>query len=66
MSYKIWTVGELKDILTYLGKELDGDKTPVYSGDFEGNFTHGYHEVMLDSANRAIFLGYEMHESIDD
>ena len=66
MSYEVLTVGKLKRMLTALGKEFDGDKTPVYTGDFEGNFLHGKHEIMRDNEHRAIFLGYEMHESIEE
>ena len=66
MSYEVLTVGKLKKMLTALGKEFDGDKTPVYSGDFEGNYLHGKHEIMIDREHRAIFLGYEMHESIEE
>ena len=66
MSYKTITVGELKKLLTQIGKEFDGDKTPVYTGDFEGNYLHGKHEVMKDAEHRAVFIGYEMHESIEE
>ena len=66
MAYEVLTVGKLKKMLTALGKEFDGDKTPIYTGDFEGNFLHGMHEVMRDNEHRAIFLGYEMHESIEE
>lgn len=66
MSYEVLTVGKLKRMLTALGKEFDGDNTPVYTGDFEGNYLHGKHEIMRDNEHRAIFLGYEMHESIEE
>lgn len=65
MSYEKLTVGKLKRILTMIGKEYDGDKTPVYTGDFECNCLHGLHEVMKDDMHRAVFIGYEMHESIE-
>ena len=65
MAYEVLTVGKLKKILTTLGKQFDGDNTPIYSGDFEGNCLHGMHEVMIDTDHNAIFLGYEMHESIE-
>lgn len=66
MAYEVLTVGKLKRLLTQIGKEFDGDKTPVYTGDFEGNYTHGKHEVMVDEQLRAVFIGYEMHENFDD
>lgn len=66
MSYEVLTVGKLKRMLTALGKEFDGDNTPIYTGDFEGNYLHGKHEIMRDNEHRAIFLGYEMHESIEE
>ena len=66
MSYEVLTVGKLKRMLTALGKEFDGDNTPVYTGDFEGNYLHGRHEIMRDNEHRAIFLGYEMHENIEE
>ena len=66
MAYEVLTVGKLKRMLTALGKEFDGDNTPIYTGDFEGNYLHGKHEIMRDNEHRAIFLGYEMHESIEE
>ena len=66
MAYEVLTVGKLKRMLTALGKEFDGDNTPIYTGDFEGNYLHGKHEIMKDNEHRAIFLGYEMHESIEE
>jgi hypothetical protein len=66
MSYGILTVGKLKKLLTAIGKEYDGDDTPVYTGDFECNCLHGKHEVMKDDDHRAIFIGYEMHENLYD
>lgn len=65
MPYEKLTVGKLKKILTKIGKEFDGDNTPVYTGDFECNCLHGMHEVMTDPEHRAVFIGYEMHESIE-
>lgn len=66
MTYEMLTVGKLKELLTEYGKKFYGDDTPVYTGDFEGNYTHAKHEVMTDSNLRAIFIGYEMHEDIGD
>lgn len=66
MAYEVLTIGKLKKLLTQIGKEYDGDKTPVYSGDFEGNFTHMKHALMKDDSLRAVFLGYEMHENMGD
>ena len=66
MAYETLTVGKLKKLLTQIGKEFDGDKTPVYSGDFECNYLHGKHEVTSDPEHRAVFIGYEMHENLND
>lgn len=66
MAYETLTVGKLKRLLTKFGKEFDGDKTPVYTGDFECNYLHGKHEVQIDREHRAIFIGYEMHENLED
>ena len=66
MAYGTLTVGKLKRILTQIGEMYDGDNTPVYSGDFECNCLHGKHEVMRDDEHKAVFIGYEMHESIND
>lgn len=66
MAYETLTVGKLKRLLTNLSKRFDGDDTPIYSGDFECNYLHGKHEVMVDEEHRAIFLGYEMHETIEE
>ena len=66
MTYEILTVGKLKKILTEIGEQFDGDETPVYSGDFEGNCLHEKHEVQVDEEHRAVFIGYEMHENIED
>lgn len=65
-NYKTLTVGELKKLLTEIGKKYYGDKTPVYTGDFEGNYVHGKHEVMHDDDLKAVFIGYEMHENLFD
>ena len=66
MTYEILTVGKLKKILTESGEQFDGDETPVYTGDFEGNCLHEKHEVQVDNEHRAVFIGYEMHENIED
>ena len=66
LEYKTLTVGELIKDLKEMSKEYIGDETPVYTGDLEGNYTHGKHELMYDSEHQAIFIGYEMHESIDE
>ena len=66
-NYKTFTIKELIKILTALAKEMPkGYNTPVYSGDFEGNYTHIKHEIMRDEENGAVFLGYEMHENYGD
>ena len=64
-TYKTYTVKELIGVLKEYAKELPkGINSPVYSGDFEGNYTHILHEPMLDKENGALFLGYEMHEDM--
>ena len=66
-DYKQITV---RDIVELVKNEPDnfpkGLDTPIASGDFEGNYLHCLHELMntsLESGERAVFIGYEMHES---
>lgn len=67
MAYKTWTVNELIAELRRVAKEMPkGLDSPVYSGDFECNYLHGQHEIMKDEENDAVFIGYEMHESIQE
>lgn len=66
MAYETLTIGKLKRMLDTLGERYYGDDTPVYTGDFEGNYTHAKHEVMADDTLKAVFIGYEMHEDIND
>ena len=65
MTYKTWTVGELTKTLNNMAKLMPlKENTPVFSGDFEGNCTHILHELQIDEENKALFLGYEMHEDM--
>lgn len=41
-----------------------GMDTEIWSGDFEGNYTHIKHELMFDDGK--IFIGYEMHENMGE
>lgn len=67
MEYGQLTIGQLIDILTEYSKELpNGMDTLVTSGDFEGNYTHGSHEVQIDREHGTVFIGYEMHENCED
>lgn len=63
----------VEDIITYVkaNKKLfpKGLKTPVYSGDFECNYTHGKHAIQhMEKDERipeaVVCLGYEMHENV--
>lgn len=66
-SYKTYSVKELCKVLKDYAKELPkGEDSPVFSGDFEGNCTHIFHDIMLDEENGAVFLGYEMHEDMGE
>jgi hypothetical protein len=64
-NYKTITVREIVD---YINANPDifknGLDTKIYTGDFEGNYTHIMHSVERDShkSENVIFLGYEMHE----
>lgn len=69
-KYKLITV---EDIISFIGKHKDlfpnGLKTPIYSGDFECNYTHGKHLIQHMTKDdtikeNAICLSYEMHETI--
>lgn len=65
-TYKLITVRDLVNFVATMPKGLD---TPIYSGDFEGNYTHGMHEIMVCTPDekvrdKSVFIGYEMHESI--
>lgn len=69
-NYKLITV---EDIISFIGKHKDlfpkGLDTPIYSGDFECNYTHGKHLIQHMTKDgtikeNAICLSYEMHEDI--
>lgn len=66
-TYKQHTVGSLLATIKGLmdEKKITLD-TVVASGDFEGNYLHGKHEIQLDKENNILFLGYEMHEDSTD
>ena len=70
MDYGKLTV---RDIVNFVkgDKKLfpKGLDTPIYSGDFEGNYTHGKHELQYIKPDEnvpetSVCLGYEMHENI--
>jgi hypothetical protein len=42
-----------------------GLETEIYTGDFEGNYTHIKHEIMSFDEGK-LFLGYEMHENMGE
>ena len=65
MKYETVTVGNLIKVLQEVQKKY-GKDIPVYSGDFEGNYLHGKHEVCFYSDIKAVCLQYEMHESIEE
>lgn len=69
-DYKTITV---EDIVKYINKNSKlfpkGMKTPIFSGDFECNYTHGKHIVQHMNKDEhikenVICLGYEMHENV--
>ena len=70
MDYKAITVDDIvKFVLKDPVRFPKGLKTPVVSGDFECNYTHGKHEIqfmMPDDTikENTVCLGYEMHENI--
>lgn len=67
MAYKVWTVKDFIKELKSVAKDMPkGMDTPVYSGDFECNCLHSMHELMIDNKHNAIFVGYEMHENIEE
>jgi hypothetical protein len=66
-NYKTITVRDLVNAVSKDKKNFPkGLDTPINSGDFEGNYWHKLHEIMTDSNNHSIFLGYEMHEGFAD
>ena len=69
-NYKNITV---KDIIDFIEENKEyfpnGLDTVVMSGDFEGNYTHGKHEIQIIEDERCgniVCLGYEMHENYYD
>ena len=64
-NYKTITLQDIIDMVKSNPKLFpDGMNTKVFSGDFEGNYTRHFHEISQDEygSEKAIFLGYEMHE----
>ena len=64
-NYKKVTVQDIVNVIkSNPDKFKDGMDTLVFSGDFEGNYTHHFHEISYDNYGdkNVIFLGYEMHE----
>lgn len=70
MDYKAITVADIVDfVLKNPAKFPKGLQTPVISGDFECNYTHGKHEIQVVEPDiiikeNSVCLGYEMHENI--
>lgn len=65
MKYGKMTIKQLIGILQGIVADKDNNITEnslVMTGDFEGNYTHLLHEVMLDE--QGVFIGYEMHENM--
>ena len=55
----------VRDLMNYVADMPLGFDTPVFSGDFECNYTHLKHELQLsmqDGKPNAVVLAYEMHE----
>ena len=55
----------VRDLMNYVADMPLGFDTPVFSGDFECNYTHLKHEMQLslqDGKPNAVVLAYEMHE----
>lgn len=65
-SYRIITLEDIINAVKKAPKRFPlGMKTPVMSGDFEGNYTHRKHEVQYmktKTLGNVVCLGYEMHE----
>ena len=66
-TYKQYTVRSLLVTIEALleTKDITLD-TIVTTGDFEGNYLHGKHEIQIDKESNLFFLGYEMHEDSSD
>jgi len=62
------TVNKLIEKLKEAASDLpEGLDSPVTLGDFEGNYMQGPSlEVQIDKKIDVVFLGYEMHENIQD
>ena len=64
-GYGTITVQDLIDMIKSNPKLFpNGMNTEVWSGDFEGNYTHIKHELMSDDGK--LFIGYEMHENMGE
>ena len=69
-DYKVLTVKDIVDFVRSNKKRFPkGLHTPVVSGDFECNNTHGKHEIQYMEPDgvikeNSVCLGYEMHENI--
>ena len=65
-DYKVVTIQDLIDFVNeYKDYFPDGLNTQIFTGDFEGNYTHIKHEIQADKHKRkkVVVLGYEMHEN---
>lgn len=65
-KYRTMTVRDIVDFVTKFKEHFPkGLDTPVFSGDFECNYTHLKHELQVleeDNEEPAIVLAYEMQE----
>lgn len=63
--YDIITLQDLVDFVNNNPETFKkGMKTPIWSGDFEGNYTHILHSIQVEDNgdDKVLFVGYEMHE----
>lgn len=75
MSYNNYKKLTVQDIIDYVNQNPEsfpkGLDTPVYSGDFECNYTHAKHKLQTIEQDEvvnenSVCLGYEMHENVYD
>lgn len=64
-NYDIITLQDIVDFVNNNKEHFpEGMNTKVFSGDFEGNYTHWMHSLQKDTLgdDSVLFIGYEMHE----